>query len=294
MGEITKWVGDRTVNLKETIYTPESAIKNPKDLFCGMLQDLIQSRELAWRLFLRNISAKYRQTLMGYLWAVLPPLLTSAIWIFLNAQNILNFGKTGVPYPLYVLVGTILWQVFANSINTPIRVVKESASMIAKINFPREALILAAFLEILFQLAIQLCLLAGVFVYFKVPMSINGVWALGGIFSIILVGIMVGILLTPFNILYGDVQQGLPMILQPLFYLTPIVYSTPKTGVGAALAMINPISPLIRFTRELLTTGETICLGATSAITGVTVLLLLCGWILYRVAMPHLVERIAS
>ena len=107
-------------------------------------------------------------------------------------------------------------------------------------------------------------------------------------------GMVVGILLTPISILYGDVQHALPMILQPLFYLTPIVYSVPKDGIMARLATINPISPLIMFTRELMTTGKVICLAPTVFITCVTVMLLLFGWLLYRVAMPHLVERISS
>lgn len=280
--------------LKETVYSPDSALRNPGALLVGMLQDLIHSWELAWRLFLRNISARYRQTFFGYLWAIAPPLLTSAIWIFLNSQKILNFQETRVPYPLYVLVGTVIWQVFVNSINTPIVVVNGSASMIAKINFPREALILTAFLEILFSLAFQLVLLAGVFLYFQVPLSLNIIWAMGGILSVVMAGMMVGTLLTPMSILYGDVQRALPMILQPLFYLTPIVYATPKTGIGSILATINPIAPPIRFTRELVTTGEVVCLQPTLIIAGATVVLLLIGWILYRVAMPHLVERISS
>ena len=280
--------------LKKTIYSPESEIRNPGILLLRMIWDLLNSRELAWRLFIRNISAKYRQTFLGYLWAVLPPLLTSAIWIFLNTQKILNFEQTSVPYPLYVLVGTILWQVLVNSINTPIRVIKDSASMIAKINFPREALILAAFLEITFYLLIQMCLLAAVFVFFRVPLTLTSLWALWGVFSLIITGMMVGILLTPLGILYGDIQQGLPMILQPLFYLTPIVYAPPESGIGAFLAMFNPVSPLIRFTRELITTGDIICLRATVIVSCITLILFCFGWLLYRVAMPYLVERITA
>ncbi len=283
-----------TQSLKTTIYSPESELARPWLLMKGMARDLAASRELAWRLFLRNISAKYRQTFMGYLWAVFPPLLTSAIWIFLNSQKILNFSETDIPYPLYVLVGTIIWQVFVNAINIPILVVRDSASMIAKINFPREALILAAFFEILFNLAIQLILLAAVFLYFRVSVSIQCIWAFGGLLSVIMAGMMTGILLTPLSILYGDIQQGLPMILQPLFYLTPIVYSPPETGIGAILATINPISPLIRFTRELITTGEFVCSASTLIISVFTGIMLLFGWILYRVAMPHLVERISA
>ena len=278
----------------KTIYTPESELRRPVLLLTAMLRDLITSRELAWRLFIRNISTRYRQTIVGYLWAVFPPLLTSAIWIFLNNQKILNVTETSVPYPLYILTGTILWQVFVDSINAPMRVVKESATMIAKINFPREALIIAAFLEILFNLFIQLCLLACVFIYFGIPLSVEILWGFTGIIGIIMMGMMAGILLTPMSILYGDVQQGLPMILQPLFYLTPIVYSAPKTGFGAILTTYNPISPLIQFTRELIITGKVICLEPSIIVFSITMILLLFGWLLYRIAMPHLVERISA
>ncbi len=259
-----------------------------------MIQDLFQSRELAWRLFIRNISAKYRQTFIGYLWAVLPPLLTSGIWIFLNSQNILKFKDTDVPYPLYVLVGTILWQVFVNSIHTPIRVVKDSSSMIAKINFPREALILAAFLEVGFHFLIQMCLLAIVFICFGFTPSVYSSLALLGILTLILTGMVAGILLTPIAVLYEDVQQGLPMVLQPLFYLTPIVYNASETGFGAVLAMLNPVSPLIRFSRELIITGDIVCLSATLTVSAGAFILLFFGWLLYRVSIPHLVERISS
>lgn len=283
-----------TPELKTTIYTPRSELRHPLRLLSVMCSDVIQSRELAWRLFVRNISARYRQTMVGYLWAILPPLLTSAIWIFLNSQKIMTFQETTLPYPLYVLVGTILWQVFVDSINAPIRVIKESAPMIAKINFPREALLFAALFEVLFNLIIQIVLLAGVFIYFKVTVTSGIVIALSGVAGIIMMGMMAGIILTPVSVLYGDIQQGIPMILQPLFYLTPIVYAVPEGGAAAVLAKLNPISPLIIYTRELITTGEYVCLELSLILTGFTFILLILGWVLYRIAMPHLVERISA
>ena len=86
-----------------------------------MVADLRASRELAWRLLVRNISAQYRQTLLGYVWAFLPPIVTTLVWVFLNAQKIFDVGETGVPYPVYVLTGTILWQVFVDAMNSPLR-----------------------------------------------------------------------------------------------------------------------------------------------------------------------------
>jgi lipopolysaccharide transport system permease protein len=279
---------------KITVYSPDPALKEPTTLFTEMVGDLIAARELAWRLFVRNISAKYRQTMIGYVWAILPPVLTSAIWIFLNSQKIFSFQESRVPYPLFVFTGTIIWQVFIGSVQTPIQVVKESASMLAKINFPREALIIAALLEILLNTFIQLILLSCTFVYFGIPLSAICIAALGGLMTIIMMGMMIGVILTPFAILYGDVQQGLPIIFQPLFYLTPIVYPIPESGIGSILATWNPVSPVIQFTRELLISGQIVFLGPSMVIFCITFFLLLLGWLMYRLAMPHLVERIAA
>jgi len=100
------------------------------------------ARELAWRLLVRNISAQYRQSLLGYAWAFIPPLFASLIWIFLHSQRILGIGDTGMPCPVFVIIGTVLWQTFTEALNSPLQMVNQSKAMLAKINFPREALIL--------------------------------------------------------------------------------------------------------------------------------------------------------
>jgi lipopolysaccharide transport system permease protein len=109
-----------------------------------------------------------------------------------------------------------------------------------------------------------------------------------------MMGIMVGIILTPLAVLYGDVQQGLPIILQPLFYLTPIIYPLPQSGFGKILATWNPVSPIIQFTRELWITGKIVFLGPSMVVFCITIFLLFLGWLLYRLAIPHLVERISA
>ena len=107
--------------LPEVTYTPESLLRHPIKLARSMAHDLWASRELAWRLFVRNISAQYRQSLLGYLWAFLPPIFTTLIFVFLNSQKILNIGETGIPYPAYVMMGTLLWQGFVDALNSPIK-----------------------------------------------------------------------------------------------------------------------------------------------------------------------------
>src|SRR5258705_4599679 len=108
-----------------------------------MLRDLAASRELAWRLLVRNISSRYRHTMLGYLWAFLPPVLNTLVFVFLQKAGYFTVGQTGVPYALFLLAGLILWQAFSDAINAPLKMVQQSYSVLTKVNFPRESLIIA-------------------------------------------------------------------------------------------------------------------------------------------------------
>jgi lipopolysaccharide transport system permease protein len=280
--------------LSEVTYTPESLLRHPIKLTRAMAGDLWASRELAWRLFVRDINARYRQSLLGYFWAFLPPIVTTLTFVFLNSQKILNAGDTGIPYPAYVMVGTLLWQGFVDALNSPIKLVTSSKSMLVKINFPRESLILAGLGEVLFNFAIRLVLMLVVFVWFRISVTPMILLAPFGIMALMMLGLMIGILLTPLGVLYQDIGWGLAIFTSMWFFVTPVVYPPPTKFPASLLAKVNPVSPLLITTRDLLTTGKVSEFGTFWIIVGITFFLILLGWVLYRLAMPHLVARIGA
>ena len=91
----------------EVVYTPESQLSSPCRLVRAMCHDLVASRELAWCLMVRDISARYRQSLLGILWAFLPPVLTAALFILLNRSAVIAVGETNVAYPAFVMFGFV-------------------------------------------------------------------------------------------------------------------------------------------------------------------------------------------
>jgi lipopolysaccharide transport system permease protein len=98
-----------------TVYTPASPLRNPGRLLREMWRDLVGSRELAWRLFVRDTSAQYRQSILGYIWVFIPPLVASLPFIYLNSQGVVRIGDTPVPYAAFAIIGTTIWQVFADA-----------------------------------------------------------------------------------------------------------------------------------------------------------------------------------
>lgn len=278
----------------DVVYGPEAQLKHPIRLFQSMVRDLVVSRELAWRLLVRNVQAQYRQTVLGYLWAFIPPIITTATFVFLTSNGVLTVTETEIPYPVYVLVGTVLWQAFMDAVNGPIKLVTSSRAMLAKVNFPREALILASLGEVVLNLVIRLLLVVGVMFWYDVPAP-ESLWiAPIGVCALVAFGLMVGLLLTPVGVLFQDVERTVTLALSLWFFLTPVVYPPPTQWPASLVAQLNPVSPLLITARQLLTGGQITTWPGFLVVSGITLVLLAFGWVLYRVAMPHIIARIGS
>ncbi len=277
-----------------TVYTPASQLTAPARLVRAMLADVGSSRELAWRLLVRNLSTRYRHTLLGYLWAFLPPILTTAVFVFLHRAGYFTVGQTAVPYGVFLFAGLILWQVFCDAVNMPLRMVQQSHSFLTKVNFPREALVIAGIGEVLFGFLIRCGLMICALIWFEVGVSWSVVWVPFGVLALVGLGIGWGLILTPVGVLYHDVAQGLPFFLYLWMFLTPVLYPTPDSWPQSLLLALNPITPVLDTTRAWLLSDVPQHLGAFVLVIGLAIFLLLVGWLLYRLGLPILLERISA
>ena len=283
-----------TTPLKTTVYTPDSSLANPFVMIRAMFADLWAGRELAWRLTVRDISAQYRRTILGMLWALILPLANTVVWLYLNASGIVVLQETDIPFPVYVFTGTMLWAIFMDSLHAPMSQTGGAIGMLTKLNFPREALLLAGIYKTLFNSGIKIILLLCVLPFFKV----NPGWGLAlfpvGILALILTGTAIGLFITPVGMLYSDVGHALPLVMQFLMYATPVVFAMPKAGLAAKLFILNPLTPLILTARNWLTGGTPEYLLYFAGVSAVAFVLLVASWIGYRLSLPILIERMSA
>lgn len=280
---------------KITIYTAAASNRSLINHLKGVWLDLPQAHELGLRLFKRNLMAQYRQSLLGIGWALIPPLVTAALWIILRQNGVMSVGQTSISYPVFVISGTLLWQLFSESILSPLKSVNENRAMLSKINIPREGLLLSGLYELLFNTIIKLVLLALVIIAFKQQIGFPGIFLVpAGIVAIVIAGFSIGLLLTPIGMLFSDISRGLTIMLPFLMYLTPVIYPTPKEGMMAMIMKFNPIATLLPITRDWLTnqpvTGIPLFIGFLIGF----VVLFFFSLIVYRLAMPMIIERIGS
>lgn len=280
--------------LNEKIYTPESKIKHPLMLFKFMWRDLLASKGLAWQLMIRDIKAQYRQSFLGIFWAFLPPIFMAIGFTLAGESNVINIGKTDLPYPAYVMFSTSLWQTFVEALNAPVVAVTQAKPMLARVNFPREAIILSKLGEVGFNFAIKLILIIALFIYFKVQVSPSIILAPVALIHLIMFGTFIGILIAPLGILYQDITKGMTMITSLWLFLTPVVYPVPTQGTFSSLVKYNPITPLLVTIRELATTGILTQTFGFWLVSIITLIGLLATWIFFRLAMPYAIERVSS
>jgi lipopolysaccharide transport system permease protein len=259
-----------------------------------MIHDIAVSRELAWRLLVRNLSSRYRHTAFGYVWAFLPPILSTAVFVFLRQSGYFTVAQTPVPYAVFLFAGLILWQVFCDAIAMPLRMVQQSHAILTKVNFPREALVIAGIGEVLFGFVIRFALLLIGLWWFKVGISPSMLWVPFGVAVLIGLGVGLGLLLTPIGILYHDVGHGLPFVLYLWMFLTPVLYPAPQSWAASSAWALNPVGPLLDTTRAWLLSVPPEHLAGFQAAAALAAFTLLIGWLLYRLALPILLERMSA
>lgn len=278
----------------EVVYSSEAQLRKPGRVLRQILADLAASTEQARWLFLADLRAQHRRSLLGYLWILLPPLATMLTWVFLSHVGLITVRSTETPYPLYVLIGTMLWQLFIDAVNCPLNQAEKFTHLLTRVRLPSEVLLLGGLTNVLMDFGVRLLLLIIILAVFRFPVTGTALLVPMGMLALLILGLAVGTFLTPVGLLYRDVQRGISIVASLWFFITPVVYPMPTEGRAAWLMPLNPVTPLLMTTRELLTTGRVTQPLAFMLVTALSVILLIGAVVLYRVSLPHLVSRTPS
>ena len=255
---------------------------------------LKSSLVLIWHLFCRDFKAEYRQSLLGYLWALIPVLATTLTWVFLDQQKIVSIESTDLPYPIHVMLGSMLWGIFAKSLTGVMQGFSSGSSVFVKIKCSPLAFSLSGLSKVFFDLLLQCLLLIPAFFVFGIHFSPFILLAPLGMLGLSLLGIAFGLLLIPIASLYHDVSRAATFALGFLMYLTPVVYPVPNEGFASIIVSYNPVTPLIECTRGLLTGSPIYNFVSLGWVFILSLLLILVGIWFLRVSFPHLVTRMGS
>lgn len=187
-------------------------------------QDLWRYRELFYVLAWRDISVRYKQTVIGVLWAVIQPLLLALISTFIG--RLANFPSEGVPYPVWAFAASMPWTFFSTSLTASSQSLISNANLVSKVYFPRLIVpagsVVTSMVDLLITLAIFLLLMA---FYHVMP-----TWRFIALPPLIIFAFLAalgpGLLITALNVKYRDFRYIVPFIVQLGIYISPVIYSS--------------------------------------------------------------------
>lgn len=243
----------------------------------------------------RDLKAEYRQSILGFFWAIAPIVMNSVVWIFLNSSGVVKVaGSQSIPYIPFVIIGTTFWSIFTECLMLPLSAVNSNKGILSKINFPKEALILSGIYKMTFNLLIKLLLIAAIIIFYQIIPSATIVLFPFYLLSIVLVALSIGLLITPLGLIYTDISRIIGTGVSLLMYVTPVVYATPKAGVFKTLFQLNPLTYLFTDAKASLfglPVENIIVLIITLVISFV---MLFIGLVIFRKSMPIIIEKIAG
>jgi lipopolysaccharide transport system permease protein len=253
--------------------------------------ELDRTLRLSFELCRRNITSRYRSSYLGYVWLLLTPVVMAGAWVFLRRTGAISFAAVQVSYPLYVASGMFLWQGFGRMVQSPLQQLSSSRHLLGKYRFPWEAIVLAAWGEVVFEFV--LCIAVLVVVLFATG-SLAGIGALAAapwMLLLLAFGGAIGLLAAPIGLLYDDVGRILSLGLALMFFLVPIVYPVATSRAARLAVTANPAALSLVAAREALLTGRPMHVGLGVAYAALTAILLASAFAFLRVARPHLAAR---
>jgi lipopolysaccharide transport system permease protein len=278
--------------INNKIYKPNRDIGLGFSIWKEMFSELKQSKELIIRFSLRNISARYKQSLLGVLWIFILPLFAVGTFLYLNYSGVFNIGKTTIPYPAYALLGVTIWQLFAAGIIACTGSLTEAGKLIGKINFAKESLIFSSFTQSFFEFIIRVILISVVFIIYKIVPSWTIIFVPIALIPLILLTLGIGFILATLNGIFRDTTHIVSLATTFLLFLTPVLYPPPTIEPMATLNRINPIGILVIGVRDLVIEG-----GITQPINFIyasvfALIFFLLSWRSFHIMEPRIAERV--
>jgi len=210
------------------------------------LKELIKYRDLFYMLTLRDIRIRYKQAVMGFLWALFMPLVAIAAGILIKEAMATVSGRPvdmlGV---VSISVKVLPWTFFISSIRFAVQSLVGNSNLVTKIYFPRAVLPLASIAACLFDLAISALILMVVLCFARLGVSIYLLWAPVIILFLVLFTTGLGLLLAAANLFFRDVKYIVEIILMFGIFFTPVFYDASTFGRLKILMVLNPMGSIL-------------------------------------------------
>jgi len=186
------------------------------------LKNLRENQSMIHNFIRRDVRIRYRNSILGYVWTVLQPLLLAGVYYFVFT---ILAGQEEELYPIWVLIGVITWQFFARSLNGSITSISRNANMIKQIYFPREIFAITTVGSNIVITGLSLLVVIPFIFYYDLPLGLHFLWLLAGLSISAVMALGIGLMLAPLNAVHGDIAHLFQFITKAGFFLSPVMWT---------------------------------------------------------------------
>ena len=249
----------------------------------AMLKDLWRARELVRALAERQLRARYKQAVLGFAWALIPPVVLMVV-LSVFVQRVVDVPTGGVPYPLFSYVALVPWTFFATAVTAASASILTSMELINKIYAPREVFPLASIVTSGVDAIVGLLALVLLFIVYTFVPAPTSIWV--PVLVLVQLAFTVGVCLalSALVVFLRDLRHAVPVIVQLGLFATPIAYGMDQIPPSLRLpySILNPLAPVIDGYRRTVLLGEPPQFGLLLAGAVTSFALLAVGFIVFK------------
>jgi len=212
--------------LKEAPETPETIVIKPQRGWLRIdFKELWAYRELFWLLALRDVLVRYKQAVIGIIWALIQPISTMVVFSVVFG-GLAKLPSDGIPYPIMVFTALLPWQFFASATGASCQSVVGKGSILTKIYFPRLIIPASAVISGMIDFAISFVILLVMMLWFHIIPTVNIIFLPLFLLLVFITALGIGLWLSALNVEFRDVAYAVPFLIQAGQYISPVAYST--------------------------------------------------------------------
>jgi lipopolysaccharide transport system permease protein len=261
----------------------------------GDLREIVREqydfRELLYQMTRRDLLLRYKQTVMGFGWAIFMPLVNTAVFsvIFTRVAPL----DMDMPYPLFAYCGLLAWNFSASSFRFAVQSLTSNASLVTKVYFPREIFPISAVLVSLVDFVVGATVLVALMIYYQVAPT-AALLALPWVLAVhIMFTLAISLLLAMANLFYRDVKYLFELVLTVWMFVSAVLYPVSQVGgwMGRLMA-VNPVTPILEAYRDVILRGQLPEASSFLVTTMASAIFLAVSWVIFHRAEYAFAENV--
>lgn len=259
--------------------------------FGSLIRNAIQQRHLLWLVVHRDFTVRYRQSLLGYLWALVFPVLALVMFFVISRYRILPMGQLKIPYIIFGIWSISVWQLFAGCINNCTNSLAQAGTLVTKMNFSKDILVLAAAGQPVIEFLIRVVFIAAVCGYVGFLPGSTSVLIPLLLLPLVLMALGLGFFLSIANLAMRDIGNFIGVFMMFGMFLAPVLYPAPVSWPFNLVNVLNPVSPILIATQDLLSGGPLTHPALLAGSILFSFVVFIGGWKVFHFALPRVIER---